>query len=439
MEFTSSQSQPDDVDDMSSGENIDPANLQMVVYAPPKEDRSNYSRRLDNVDDTLNFLDPKYVIKSVEYENGIVAPLRDSSIYDNNQSHIVISVFAHGRVAEDTLPSELSDNTFCFSLSSPDGLAVTYNTDVDETDLYREKKFTSVVSNYAKTLLQRDFPILNVLNHLRQLFTRDNVLKSYDSYRLSKQADAIRGYHKLRGQRAKDKISKFETGLQNSFSEGKNRGTDAERTEFDDASINAMKEYAAQEMLRKNKYAYLHVPVRNMNYTSDSLFSNNHPRDAIRVDIRVLDVRYPKTARQRDLLNKDARYEIMDNVVDHSKNETTLAKILTYLKGGLGFDYVTIVETTCREDELNFRDPSNDVRNATLDETNLLPNKEHVAEITEKHYANQRNDANRYLKRVKYWKFGGSRRSRRATRASRRRGVSRKRGTRRLCHHLSRR
>lgn len=425
------------VEEYNKPENItDPVENNTITH-------NNYPRNLDNTIDFLNI-------------GSKMSPGIRQIDPDSNKSHIVISVVGHGVVIRDELiPTELSKNTLCWSLASPNGEAMTFRTSVYD-DESNQSDFQNIVKNYVGKILSYNLPILNVLNHLRQLFTRKKFLNPVPlpnhgapSSSAVSSENVIRSYN--------DRIHNFTNDTIQNFKRDITKADDARNTVSNDiyspeivenASIILAKKIIANEMHGNHKYAYIHVPEKNVKYISEPMW--NIPSGAyyinefrcvnyncIELNVEVLDVRYPKNKDQSRVspyvtYTEYEKYNgcrsILKNVVtdkiisfkkgygNEVRRETTLTEILTYLKEVLNFDYVTIVELTCRDDEIDITD------SLIHNPESFIINQGTAYDVTADHYANMRNKANKYMKEVNYRSFGGSKRRqrRRTTRVARR-------------------
>lgn len=388
---------------------------------PIKTDPIDYSEYLRKANNDIDFLNDTYKL------NRNIRVLNSDP--ENNKSHIIISILGHGDVIHnDPLPPDLCNNTLCWSLATPNGTGLTYSTNVNTVES-KDTGFQDVISNYAAIQLRRNFPILNVLNHLRQLFTKTMFSKTNPlprQYGSLSAETVLRDYNSTRIGFSNEKIQAHENALNDAFNARRDVRNDIYRPELlNEISDDLARELVTNEMLSKNKFAYIHVPEKNMNYISDIIYYRNRaPVYNIELKVCILDVRYPKNEtqdslysyRKRSFLSITHKISKTNNFPDGSyKEETTLAEILTYLKGTLNFDYVTIIETTCRDQEI-------DVSNHTITDPDIaIPDKKPLYKATADYYAKARSKANKYMERVNYRSFGGSkrRRRRRTTRAAR--------------------
>jgi hypothetical protein len=300
------------------------------------------------------------------------------------------------------------------------------------TDATRTIDIVEVIIMYAKKLLTEGYPILNVLNALRQNFTRQKKVNptknpnKENKKNLRERStpmsleEVLRRYNRLKlgyGSHLADLATK---GIADSVQQGADTNLNA--------STNELIEHLVEStMVLKNKYAYIHIPTHDHRYTSsvytpDDLAQTVLPTKPDNVEVRVLDVRYPTTADQLTLNTPEGKDEITRNVSKFvplkrgfARHQAKLSEIITYLKAERGFDYVTIIETSCRSKEIDLN-------------VAYSPGEEHIdalhqssLETTVQHYAQQRNDANRFIKKVGYGRFGGSRpkRSRRGHKSKR--------------------
>lgn len=112
--------------------------------------------------------------------------------------------------------------------------------------------------------------------------------------------------------------------------------------------------------MKRGEYAYCHHFTEHMLYESDAYNEQINP--TFPLSVYIYDVRYPTTAIQEDLLQYSLE-EFMEmlfidgiatkQTTDDNKtiDSLLLSKLVEYLKIVLGFQYVTIFESACREDE----------------------------------------------------------------------------------------
>jgi hypothetical protein len=399
-----------------------------------KPDPSRYKKDADGnlivISDEYK-LDPIYIRQLNDRNNPRAGNVK-------GRSHIVISISGHGEFLPDDLPADLRDNVLTWTVTSPNSQSASRYVSIKDEKVQYDGHFLNVIPMYAKYLLHKNYPILNVLNQMRQLFTRKHTsvnkfygnADSIDGVETTSFDDSIREHLDYMNETFNNMLKTPTYHFLSPYSDDTN-------IVYDDMTLVEI----SKHMLNKNKFAYMYLPTRDKKY-NQTVLSKNYleyifPNLAhiepvnITLSIDVLDVRFPTRQSQLDLRtpkgNKDFESKVtqmsrtsQDRLEVHST--TTTGDILTYLKKECGFDYVTIIDMSCNvaEFELNpsYSLPDYDTMPAPL------PNA--IAQ-TEQYYSKQRNDVVRYLKKTNFKNFGGSvrgrrrRKSKRATRRSRRR------------------
>jgi hypothetical protein len=307
----------------------------------------------------------------------------------------------------DPIPPEYADSTLMLSTAvigsyayqSNHRLNIEYYDDDKEEDITGSVLWsnTDSIREYSKNLLTQNYRILDVLNSLRQRIVRN---KMPESYAMEDPDDILPRMHHSAINYSHRQIKNINSLIKKNPEED----NDENRNIKDKARIDI-------NLTKQNKFAYLHVPEFNSLYESDPIqdYDSSEGKDIsqFNIKIEVLDVRYPKNRRQQRLLSPE-NHNILakewcnvrrDDISGDWVAETNLASILSRLKDRLDFDFVTIIETTCRVCEIGFESED--------------PTKEEKQRRYFDVFNRKRVKMKNFLKKHNYRSFGGRRTRRR--------------------------
>jgi hypothetical protein len=276
---------------------------------------------------------------------------------DENRSHIVLSVVAHGGYednraakASGAFDSALAENVVIFSASGP-GM---YTLSAVQQAMWFNEMYSY--------LLAKGIPVLSLMNIMRILLT------TYGSNHIGQFLLTIKqdpvftyvyGYIETVVNTLIFTIDK--TGLRNlvPFFKGYNTIDGLYRT--------TEEVFAHNELVYENTHAELYIPHRDIIYASNNInafrgerhqpisVSSHEISHMIPLNISVLDVRFPQNAAQKRLVGKDTIFDhdFMGDIIEYTETtaHTKLSKVLRYCKETLGFKHVSIFSIACRGGE----------------------------------------------------------------------------------------
>jgi hypothetical protein len=222
----------------------------------------------------------------------------------NTESHLVLAISGHGEYKE--ILDKPEENVLMFSMA-PDNIGC-----------YTSENDVIEVMNETQRLLHENYPTLNVLNAVRQFYTNPHMI---------------------------------DPKLQLSIKDPKQRYVDLLKIEGNTKGI---------QLVEKNKHTDIHLMNKNMHYESDVYTDPNFRFD---LHIRVLDIRNMKNVHQQFLYWGSTghiqylMHELLnDKIVDdktEGRRSVYLKTLVDYIRKKYKFDYITIMETTCRLGDLS--------------------------------------------------------------------------------------
>jgi hypothetical protein len=243
-----------------------------------------------------------------------------------NKSTVVISIVAHGSFNNiesnvdkhiDDIPDSLNTNVVVLSFSPAN------------TVLYLYKNNVSYAIHSIKDLLKTNIPVIDIFKTIRQEDIEQN--KQFTANNI----DAPTSFLKLLNPSVKDVIDK--TYYANNVFKKRGMQIYKPHTNMD---------FESNEL--DNKWPNDHNGFENANYNDPTFY---------KIDIQILDVRYPHNGTQIDLLNMESNtYKDFYNktvTINGRYQDSSLSKIIYILKNDFGFNNVFIVLIACRKNEFN--------------------------------------------------------------------------------------
>jgi hypothetical protein len=333
---------------------------------------------------------------------------------DENRSHIVLSVIAHGGYednreakASGAFDSALAENVVIFSASGP--------------GMYTLSMVAGAIkfNDFYSFLLAKGVPVLSLMNIMRILLTTYGSTHVTQLLLSLKQDPVFTHVYQF--------IETIVMTLINSIDMarlviGHPLLSFKDYNTINDAYTTPEETFSHNELVYENAHGELYIPHRDISYSSNHVNTYIRPTNApftqedplvrmIPLNISVLDVRFPRNAAQKRLVGKDTVFDhdFMGKIIDYTETgaRTKLSKVLRYCKETLGFKHVSIFSIACRGGEHREHGEANETIGDMTDPARKLS----VAWGLKRHEDNYQK-VKKHMRDVGFHAFGGRRRTR---------------------------